>query len=213
MKHLTILLICFLMVFSISNAQQKTKTVIAGTVKDSLGQPVNNAIIFLDDSKTRKTTNKKGEFKIKVKKLPETVSAFSEDKGFETVSYDSIVSIKFNTNSLKKGEYVTFLAKYSNKKKNSSKNQQVFTNIYDYLRAMAPMLRISGPPENQIRVRGYDSSFNSSNEPLFIVNGNPTRVIEDIIPASIKSVSVLKDSSAAAYGARGANGVIIITTK
>ncbi len=211
MKHLTTLMICFLMVFSISNAQQKTKTVITGTVKDSLGQPVKNAIIFLDDSKTRKTTNKKGEFKIKVKKLPETVSAFSEDEGFETVSYDSIVNIKFNANSLKKGEYVTFLAKYSNKKKNSSRNQQVFTNIYDYLRAMAPMLRISGT--NQIRVRGYDSSFNSSNEPLFIVNGTPTSVIEDIIPASIKSVSVLKDSSAAAYGARGANGVIIITTK
>ncbi|WP_299115706.1 TonB-dependent receptor plug domain-containing protein [uncultured Winogradskyella sp.] len=211
MKHLTTLLLCFLMVFSISNAQQKSKTVIKGTVTDSLGQPVKNAVIFLDDVKTNKTTNKKGEFKIKVKELPETVSAFSEDQGFETVGYDETINIKFNVNSIKKGEYVAFMAKYANAKNESRKNQQVFTDIYDLLRARIPNLLIDG--NNQIRVQGQSGSFNSSNEPLFIVNGAPTNDIEQLVPDNIKSVTLLKGSTAAIYGSRGANGVIVFETK
>lgn len=67
--------------------------------------------------------------------------------------------------------------------------------------------------EINIRVRG-GGSITQSNQPLFIVDGFPVSTISDIPPTDIESIDVLKDaSSAAIYGSRGANGVIIITTK
>ncbi|CAN5335396.1 TonB-dependent receptor [soil metagenome] len=82
----------------------------------------------------------------------------------------------------------------------------------------------SGRPggRNIVRIRGF-SSINSSNNPLYVVDGvmlpmgnqaNGSQAIDYINPNDIVSVEVLKDaSSTAIYGARGANGVILITTK
>jgi TonB-linked SusC/RagA family outer membrane protein len=66
----------------------------------------------------------------------------------------------------------------------------------------------------QVRIRGR-RSFNASNEPLYVVDGIPTvGGLEDINPQDITSMEVLKDASATAiYGSRGANGVVLITTK
>ncbi len=66
----------------------------------------------------------------------------------------------------------------------------------------------------QIRIRGR-RSFNASNDPLYVVDGIPlSSGIDDINPNDIVSMEVLKDASATAiYGSRGANGVVIITTK
>lgn len=67
--------------------------------------------------------------------------------------------------------------------------------------------------EIKIRVRG-GSSLTQSSEPLYIVDGFPVSSINDIAPTDIASMDVLKDAAATAiYGAQGANGVIIITTK
>ncbi|MDE6811786.1 MAG: SusC/RagA family TonB-linked outer membrane protein, partial [Muribaculaceae bacterium] len=64
-----------------------------------------------------------------------------------------------------------------------------------------------------IRVRGM-STANSSNDPLYIVDGVPTDNINCINPSDIESMQVLKDAaSASIYGSRAANGVVIITTK
>lgn len=75
----------------------------------------------------------------------------------------------------------------------------------------------SGAPGSgsQIRIRG-GSSLNASNDPLIVIDGLPLSGINlsSINPNDIESFSVLKDASATAiYGSRGANGVIIITTK
>jgi TonB-linked SusC/RagA family outer membrane protein len=82
----------------------------------------------------------------------------------------------------------------------------------------------SGRPGGQtnIRIRGF-SSINSSNNPLYVIDGvilpvgtqtQGSNAIDYINPSDIASVEVLKDASATAiYGARGANGVILITTK
>jgi TonB-linked SusC/RagA family outer membrane protein len=66
----------------------------------------------------------------------------------------------------------------------------------------------------QIRIRGR-RSFNASNDPLYVVDGIPlSSGIDDINPNDIVSMEVLKDASATAiYGSRGANGVVIISTK
>ncbi|MGJ8548857.1 TonB-dependent receptor plug domain-containing protein [Winogradskyella wichelsiae] len=190
--------------------QKKTKKVaITVMVKDSLGNAVSDAIIFLDDDKNRKTTNRKGLLKIKASEYPINISAYSEKEGFQTTEFNvsEDVVITFNSNSLIKGKYLELLA-MEGKKKTRKKEEQYFTNIFDYLRVKQPMLKISS--DNQIRVRGYDTSFNGSSEPLFIVNGSPTSAISDIVPSSIKNVTILKDGLAASYGFRGANGVIII---
>ncbi len=74
----------------------------------------------------------------------------------------------------------------------------------------------SGEPGGRIevRVRGANSMI-GSNEPLYVVDGVPiTGVIDYINPADIESMDILKDASATAiYGSRGANGVVIITTR
>ena len=72
-----------------------------------------------------------------------------------------------------------------------------------------------GSPDAEIiiRVRG-GGSITGDNTPLFIVDGFPVGTISDISPSDIESIDVLKDaSSTAIYGSRGANGVIIVTTK
>ena len=77
------------------------------------------------------------------------------------------------------------------------------------------VLKSSGQPQAgfYIRIRGT-SSITSGSEPLYIVDGVPTTSINEINPADIASFSILKDASAAAiYGASGANGVVLITTK
>lgn len=67
--------------------------------------------------------------------------------------------------------------------------------------------------EIKIRVRG-GGSLTQDNSPLYIVDGFPVDNINDIAPSDIASIDVLKDaSSTAIYGARGANGVVIVTTK
>jgi TonB-dependent SusC/RagA subfamily outer membrane receptor len=68
---------------------------------------------------------------------------------------------------------------------------------------------------SDIRIRGY-SSLDKNSEPLYIVNGTPidAQAFKQISPNAIKSVNVLKDASATSiYGSRGANGVVVVTTK
>ncbi|HBL75527.1 MAG TPA: SusC/RagA family protein [Prolixibacteraceae bacterium] len=77
------------------------------------------------------------------------------------------------------------------------------------------VLSTEGSPdaEMRIRVRG-GGSITQDNSPLFIVDGFPVNSISDIATSDIQSIDVLKDaSSTAIYGSRGANGVIIVTTK
>ncbi|MDR0894759.1 MAG: TonB-dependent receptor [Prevotellaceae bacterium] len=77
------------------------------------------------------------------------------------------------------------------------------------------VIQPNGAPggETVIRVRGT-TSFNGSNDPLYVVDGVPVDNLNFLSPNDIASMQILKDaSSAAIYGSRGANGVVIITTK
>jgi len=72
----------------------------------------------------------------------------------------------------------------------------------------------SGKPGQGISLNIRGLSSLQGNDPLYVVDGVPTRSTRDLNPADIESISVLKDaSSAAIYGSQGANGVVIITTK
>ncbi|MEQ9441325.1 MAG: TonB-dependent receptor [Cyclobacteriaceae bacterium] len=91
-------------------------------------------------------------------------------------------------------------------------------NVAQALKGKLPGVNITtqdGRPgaDVSIRVRG-GGSISQSNNPLFIVDGFPVSSISDIPGSQIESIDVLKDAaSTAIYGARGANGVIIVTTK
>ena len=77
------------------------------------------------------------------------------------------------------------------------------------------VIRSSGQPQAgfSIRIRGT-SSITSGSDPIYIVDGVQTYNTNEINPADIESITVLKDaSSAAIYGSSGANGVVLITTK
>ena len=98
--------------------------------------------------------------------------------------------------------------------------KRVTSSVTNALAGTTPGVQIissSGDPASggsSIRIRGI-GSMSASNSPLYIVDGMPYEgSISDINPNDVESMSVLKDASASAiYGARGANGVILITTK
>ncbi|MFK7848938.1 MAG: TonB-dependent receptor plug domain-containing protein, partial [Rhodothermales bacterium] len=89
----------------------------------------------------------------------------------------------------------------------------------DILRGRVAGVQVSEVPGGGIRVqvRGQNT-FMAGNEPLYVVDGFPLRttngVLFDINPHDVESITVLKDAaSTAIYGSRGANGVVLITTK
>ncbi|WP_160715868.1 TonB-dependent receptor [Chitinophaga solisilvae] len=97
-------------------------------------------------------------------------------------------------------------------------NKGIISNPVQVLQGKVAGLVISKPGGNpngkvSIRLRGA-SSLSASSQPLFVVDGIPGIDINVVPPDDIVSIDVLKDASAAAiYGSRGANGVIIVTTR
>ncbi len=90
-------------------------------------------------------------------------------------------------------------------------------NIMSSMAGKLPGVNVVSNPQpgetGSIRVRGM-STANSSNDPLYIIDGVPTDNINMINPSDIETMQVLKDAaSASIYGSRAANGVVIITTK
>ncbi len=83
-----------------------------------------------------------------------------------------------------------------------------YSNIYDMIRGEVPGVEVVG---KSIKIR-ESFSFNLSTEPIFVVDGIIIPEIDDISPYDVKSIEVLKGASASIYGARGSNGVILITT-
>jgi len=94
----------------------------------------------------------------------------------------------------------------------SVNNMGSYTNIGEYLRGRVPGLHVIGNGGSyKYMVRGINS-INSSTDPLFVVDGAVVMDIDFLNPQDVKSVEVIKDGSASIYGARGACGVILITT-
>ena len=84
-----------------------------------------------------------------------------------------------------------------------------YNNIFEYLTGRVAGVQVIG---TKVIIRGV-GTINSSTDPLILVDGVETSDISYLNPNDVKSVSVLKDASASIYGVRGANGVILITTK
>lgn len=91
--------------------------------------------------------------------------------------------------------------------------------VEDHLRGRFPGVRVTQTPTGGITVRVWGPTLQSNQEPLYVVDGQPFEVdpgrgLYWLNPFDIASIRVLKDvAETAAWGVRGANGVVVITTK
>ena len=89
-------------------------------------------------------------------------------------------------------------------------------SLLDLLDDVPGVQIVQGPRGPNIRIRGA-ATFSGNEEPLFVIDGIPAMsvasALADINPADVERIEVLKDASAAIYGSRGANGVILVRTK
>ncbi|GHT10276.1 SusC/RagA family TonB-linked outer membrane protein [Bacteroidia bacterium] len=129
-----------------------------------------------------------------------------------TTDLDEVVVVGYG--SVRKGDLTTAVATVSTK----DIDQRPITSAGQAIQGKAAGVQVmqpSGRPgaDLSIRVRGA-TSFNGSNDPLYVVDGVPVDNINFLSPNDIESMQILKDaSSAAIYGSRAANGVILISTK
>ena len=118
---------------------------------------------------------------------------------------DLDVNIGYGT--VKKSDLTTSVATLDMERDTQTKS---YSDMYEYLQGRVPGLQVT--PDKRIIIRGI-GSINSSTEPLILVDGAEVSDLSTINPHDVKTVDVLKDGSSSIYGVRGANGVILITTK
>jgi len=224
-KICTIVILC-LTLFTISASAQKI--MISGTVKDKTGEPVIGASVVEKGTANGVMTDIDGKYTINVNG---TKTIRFSSVGMKTVEKSvtekSIINVVLEDAAVSLNDVVVIGYGTSRRKDltgavNSVQGEEIakipITNVAQAMTGRLAGVQITtadGSPDAEvtIRVRG-GGSITQSNAPLYVVDGFPVSSISDIAPADIQSIDVLKDaSSTAIYGSRGANGVIIITTK
>lgn len=228
--HLFLLVMISIVACTQLQGQKKNRTVvISGTVTFDDKAKVAGAMILADRINTNVVSDSLGRFEIEVKRSVRTVGAFTYEYGSaevtlkdnETVNIplDGTFAIKdFIPGKTNEEETVNVgYTKVSRKSLTSSVGTidatqdkfAAYTNIYDLISNQVPGVQVTG---RKITIRGL-SSINSGNDPLLVVDGFVVSSIDGISPREVKSISVLKGSSASIYGSRGAAGVILIDLK
>ena len=185
-----------------------------GKVLSDKGTPLKRAIIYLDSVKTKIKTNKKGEFRIGLKPLNKTISAYSWNHGVKTMKYNGEDSIAIvfpkieNIMSEENLEGLGFVTKIKRTKK-KPKDYSMYLTMYQLIATEIPGARVNGTTVQLVP----PNSVQNAQDPLIIVDGTPVSSMEFIFPREVESVRVLRDDSASFYGSRGASGVILIKMK
>lgn len=226
-------ILLFLLVPLLTNAQ-----VISGKVVDEKGQPLPGATVAVKGTSKGTVTNNAGIFTLK--DVPANAPLLITFQGYENTTVDihgqANITVTLKADISKLGDVV--VVGYGTQRKAASTGsiasvkgaditQTPVTNVAQGLAARVPGVQITqnnaAPGGNiSVRIRGTNS-INGSSEPLYIIDGiqiSNSGGVSDVSPLStinpndIESVEILKDaSSTAIYGARGANGVVLITTK
>lgn len=201
---------------------------VGGQVFDENGDPVVGAQIMVKGSKTGTVTDIDGKFSLPSAKKGEAIVITY--LGMDSQTLKAAPGMKVSMHSQDRQLDEVIVVAYGEQKKSSFTGSagvvdadkiavRQVTNVVDALNgqvAGVQMINTSGNPSSTptIRVRGI-SSINAGQDPLIVVDGAPYYGSwSDINPADVASVTVLKDAASnALYGARGANGVIMITTK
>lgn len=201
--------------------------VIKGTVKDASGQPVIGATVRVAGSSTGTVTDLDGNFTIDAPEksklqfsyvgfLPQTVTVSGNTFLTVTMKEDNktlndVVVIGYGTQ--KKSVVTAAISKVDAKDLAKASPVRV-DNALKGLVSGVQVTQASGQPGagSKIRIRGNGTINNS--DPLYLVDGMPVGGIDYLNPSDIESIEVLKDAaSCAVYGARAANGVVLVTTK
>ena len=202
--------------------------VISGTVKDPTGETIISASVVVKGTTLGTVTDFDGNYTLDVPDDAQVlVFSYIGMKTQELTITGDVMNVVLNENSevleevvvtgygtTKKRDLVTAVSSVS---ADQIKDVPV-TSAAEALQGKLAGVSVTttdGAPDAdvKIRVRG-GTSLTQSNDPLYIVDGFPVSSIADIAPGDIASMDVLKDAAATAiYGAQGANGVIIITTK
>ncbi len=222
-------MLLFLLVAVISLGVSAQNVTVKGTVKDKTGETVIGAsVVQKGNTSVGTITDIDGNFSLSVPAGSTLVISYVGMRTQEVPLNGRTnveVTLEDDSQAL---EEVVVIGYGSVKKKDltgsvSTVNSEVLTavpvaNATEALTGKMAGVQITtteGSPDAEmtIRVRG-GGSITQSNEPLYIVDGFPVESISDIPASEIEDITVLKDaSSTAIYGSRGANGVILVTTK
>lgn len=144
---------------------------------------------------------------VKVKAQPELTVYLEENSAI----LDEVVVVGYQT--VRKADLTGSVAVMNMKEPLSENSGNIMNSMAGKLPGVNVVPDAAPGGTGSIRVRGM-STANSSNDPLYIIDGVPTDNINCINPSDIETMQVLKDAaSASIYGSRAANGVVVITTK
>ena len=223
-KFLSMVLLMVLLT-GMAFAQQKT---ITGKVTDESGAPVPGTTIIVKGTTTGIVSDMDGNYSLSVPATAKTlVFSFVGMKSQEVlVGTQTTITVKMLSESIGLEEVVAIGYGVQKKKLNTGATIQVkgediqkmsSISVLSSLQSQTPGVSIvqsSGMPGEgyKVTVRGLGTIGNSN--PLYVIDGIAGGDINTLNPSDIESVDVLKDAaSAAIYGARAANGVILVTTK
>lgn len=222
-----VVLSALLLLICLSNAvAQKT---ITGTLLDEdTGDPLIGASIIVKGTSSGTVTDFDGNYSLQAEEGDVLVFSYTGYSNMEyTVGADNVINVQMSSGELL--DEVVVVA-YGKQKKatvtgavvgveGGALKQSPSVNLGATLAGRLPgvvVIQPSGEPGNDnavINIRGVNTLGNSS--PLVVIDGIPDRAggLARLSPQDIESISVLKDASAAIYGARAANGAILVTTK
>lgn len=252
MKNISIII--SILAFFIGGAAYAQNTV-SGTIRDPKGEAVIGAAVILEGSSSiGTTTDLDGKYILTIPSGTKSPVLKIASIGFvtknEPVSGRTVIDIILEEDrelldeavvvgygSMRKSDLTGSVASVRIDEADAAKSSSLSNLLQGHAAGVQVVSNSAGPDSGvSIKVRGA-SSFNGSNEPLYVVDGvilNPTGMSESILtigsdnegtdesvnslmginPQDIASIEILKDASATAiYGALGANGVVLITTK
>lgn len=206
-------------------AQAQNITVHGTVISKSDGEPLLGASVLCEATKTGVSTDLDGNFVISVPDgsilkfsyigyTPVEAEAKHEmiiylDENAEVL--DEVVVVGYQT--VRKADLTGAVSVMNMKEPLSENSGNIMNSMAGKLPGVNVVPDAAPGGTGSIRVRGM-STANSSNDPLYIIDGVPTDNINCINPSDIETMQVLKDAaSASIYGSRAANGVVVITTK
>lgn len=218
---------------ALADSQDLGPVTITGVVKDSTGEPLTGAavLVALGEGTYGTTADLDGKFSLKLPSAPDDANVVFSFTGFRDVTMslagrqhfevmmsedfqmlDKVIVVGYGTQ--RKSDVTGAIASVTSEQLNTTPT----TSLGEMLRGAAAGVHVSlGSAEpggsSSVLIRGR-RSLSGDNAPLYIVDGVPMSGIDDINSNDIESMEILKDaSSQSIYGARAANGVILITTK
>jgi TonB-linked SusC/RagA family outer membrane protein len=225
-----VLLLCFLPALNFQTFAQQTQTV-TGTVADETGEALIGASVSIKGTKTGTVTDIDGKFNLKYsgKNAVLTVRYIGYKEKEVPVNGRSAVSIVMETDATMLSEVVVSVAYGTQKKETLTGALSTVqgddlikipvANVANMLSGSMPgisTISYSGQPgadNPKIFIRGVSTFNEDASEPLYLIDG-VERDFFQLDPNEIESITILKDASVTAvYGIRGANGVILVTTK